>query len=159
MIDIKKIINEQGDIYLFLLISVVPIILIMILTTVGVFSFYQAKSQMQNILDTSVTSALSDAMNDTYRQEYKGKISSDYVKEKIYNYLERNFNLNTDLTPKKNSVLTNPLVIEYLHIKESPPRVEIEVSSIRSITIWNGISISVPVPARTVVGNIRTDGK
>lgn len=159
MINIRKIVNEQGDIYLFLLIGIVPIILIMILTTIGVFSFYQAKSQMQNILDTSVTSALSDAMNDIYRQEYKGKISSDYVREKIYNYLEKNFDLNTDLTPKKNSVLTNPLVIEYISIKESPPSVEIGVSSIRSITIWNGISISVPVPARTVVKNIRTDGK
>ncbi|NNG67565.1 Tad domain-containing protein [Caldanaerobacter subterraneus] len=159
MINIRRIFNEKGDIYLFLLVGIVPIILIMVMITVGVFSFYHARSQMQNLLDVSVTSAVNDAMNDMYRQEYKGKISSDYVREKIYNYLERNFKLNTDLTPKKESILTNPLVIEYLHIQESPPKVEIEVSSIRSITIWSGMSVSIPVPAKTIVENIRTDGK
>lgn len=151
--------DEKGDIYLVLVIIIIPTIFIMLMVTIGIFSFYNAKSQMQNILDISVTAALNDAMDDMHRQEYKGKISADYVKEKIYNYLERNFRLNTDLTPKKDSVLTNPLVIEYINVQESPPKVDIKISSVRTVTIWQGMGISLPVPARTVVENIRTDGK
>jgi hypothetical protein len=114
---------------------------------------------MQNILDTSVTSAVNDAMNDNYRQEYKGTINPDYVKEKIYSYLEQNFNLETTLTPKKGSVLENPLIVDNISVQSSPPKVEVEISSVRTVTIWQGLGISLSVPAKTVVQNIRTDGK
>lgn len=151
--------KNSGDIYLFLLVVVVPILLIFASLISGAYNFYQLKSQMQNILDTSVTSAVSDAMNDNYRQEYKGTINPDYVKEKIYSYLEQNFNLDTTLTPKKGSVLENPLIVDNISVQSSSPKVEVEISSVRTVTIWQGLGISLSVPAKTVVQNIRTDGK
>jgi hypothetical protein len=153
--DILK--RKKGNVYLWLIMIIVPFMVCLFMGYSGFFDVLSLKSHLQSGLDLSLKAAVNTSVIDTQRQIRKAVLDEDTFMQVFNNTLRQNLKLNSSFEPTPHSKLEAPLNIEEFRVSENPPYARIKATTTKKLKLWENQYLTIPITVKAEVRNNRKD--